>query len=58
MNFNYRNTTQLYFTKEISHDINNFIESNNFKKILIITGTIAEQNIIKHVKNYESVWHK
>lgn len=55
MNFNYRNTTQLYFTKEISHDINNFIVSNNFKKILIITGGTSTEQYAKIISNSISV---
>ena len=55
MNFIYRNTTQLYFTKEITNDVNDFIVSNNFKKVLIITGGTSTEQYAKIISDNISV---
>ena len=51
MNFNYRNTTQLYFTKDLVKELNDFIKSNNFHKALIITGGPATTKIAYEISN-------
>lgn len=53
MQFNYQNTTKLYFTKELAEDLNSFLNNNKYKKALVITGgkstTKLAQEIIKDV---------
>ena len=53
MQFNYQNTTKLYFTKELVEDLNSFLNNNKYKKALVITGgkstTKLAQEIIRGI---------
>lgn len=58
MDFIYRNTTQLFFTKELIEELNDFIKSNKFKRALIITGETATSKIASTICSELIVEHK
>lgn len=51
MQFNYQNTTKLYFTKELAEDLQLFLNSNHYEKALVISGgkstTKLAQDLLK-----------
>lgn len=58
MDFNYRNTTQLFFTKNLVEELDAFVKSNNFHKVLVITGGPATTRIAHEICCGLTVEHK
>lgn len=49
MNFNYCNTTKLFFTKDLSADLSSFINANCYKKALVISGGPSTTKIAEKI---------
>ena len=55
MDFIYRNTTQIYYTKSLGEDLNDFIKNAGFQRLLIVTGGNSTKAIAETIQKELSI---